>query len=307
MKQKIYILGLITALLTLTGSVFKINHYPGAGILLSAGIILFVLVFIPAALMNHYKSGDNKKYLTLYLTTWLTCLVVFTAMLFKLQHWPGAGLLLTIAIPFPYLVFLPVFLAVTSKEKSISIYDITFVLLLLVLNSVFSGMLSLNPTKERIDSAYLISAEYNIQEQMLSDIADSDKKGIAGEKIDALVDLLTGYQQAMLSEEGLTIHDWVLDAGNLNYPDRSGYSAYFLGSEGINDSRLFNGLKELAAILKEIPYKNSISEILYPLFELNQVNHIDWNSNVFEQKSHVWTLADIDQLQSILLSIKATL
>ena len=32
MKQKIYILGVITAMIVFTGTIFKINHYPGAAI-----------------------------------------------------------------------------------------------------------------------------------------------------------------------------------------------------------------------------------------------------------------------------------
>ena len=59
-------------------------------------------------------------------------------MLFKIQHWPGAGKLLMIALPFPYVVFLPVFLAVTSRNKSFSINNTVFVLFLLAGISVFS-------------------------------------------------------------------------------------------------------------------------------------------------------------------------
>jgi hypothetical protein len=35
--------------------------------------------------------------------------------LFKIMHWPGAGIFLMVALPFPFLVFLPVYLYVTSR------------------------------------------------------------------------------------------------------------------------------------------------------------------------------------------------
>ena len=42
MKQKIYIFGVITSLVVFTGAIFKVNHFPGAGILLTLGLIVFL-------------------------------------------------------------------------------------------------------------------------------------------------------------------------------------------------------------------------------------------------------------------------
>lgn len=144
MRQKIYLIGIIDTFIILTGAIFKIMHWPGAGILMTFGFAALVLIFIPMALINNYRSGDNKEYLSLYIVTWLTCLVVFTSMIFKIQHWPGAGVGLLIAMPFPYLFFLPVFLIVTRKNQNFNIYNTVCVLLLLVINSVFSALLALN-------------------------------------------------------------------------------------------------------------------------------------------------------------------
>jgi hypothetical protein len=143
MKQKIYILGVITAMIVFTGTIFKINHYAGAGILLIIGISSLVLLFLPLALENNYRVAENRKNLLIYIITYNTCFVVFTSMLFKLLHWPHAGTILTIAIPFPYVVFLPVFIIITSKDKNFNIYNTVFVLILLALNSVLSGLLAL--------------------------------------------------------------------------------------------------------------------------------------------------------------------
>jgi len=117
MKQKLYIAGMVTVLIIFTGAIFKVNHFPGAGYLLILGIAALVLYFLPASLINIYKSEDNRKNILLYLVTYLTCFILFTSMLFKIQHWQYAGLMLSIALPFPYLVFLPVFIVVTSKDN----------------------------------------------------------------------------------------------------------------------------------------------------------------------------------------------
>ena len=109
MKQKIYILGLLTTLFISLGAIFKVNHWPAAAHLLILGIFLLVFVFVPVALRNLYKAEGNRHNLPLYWATWLTCLVIFIGMLFKILHWPNAGIFLLIALPFPYIIFLPVF------------------------------------------------------------------------------------------------------------------------------------------------------------------------------------------------------
>src|SRR5512133_2112213 len=126
MKQKLYISGLVNLFVILAGTVFKLNHFPGAGILLTIGIVSFVLIFIPLALISSYRNSENGSKL-LYIFTGITCFVVFTAMLFKIMHWPFAGIALTIALPFPFVVFLPVFIAVTSGDGKFSIYNTVFV------------------------------------------------------------------------------------------------------------------------------------------------------------------------------------
>ena len=110
MKQKIYILGIVSAMVLITGAMFKVQHWPGAGVLITAGTVLLLTVFLPAALINHYRVNGNKQYKLLYITIYVTCFVVFTAMLFKIQHWPFAGYLVLIGVPFPFVVFLPVWL-----------------------------------------------------------------------------------------------------------------------------------------------------------------------------------------------------
>ncbi|MGE5432820.1 MAG: hypothetical protein ACM3QX_17185 [Syntrophomonadaceae bacterium] len=140
MKQKLYTAGLINIIVILTGAIFKISHLPGAGIIFTLGMVSFVLLVMPASLVSVYR--EKRENGLLYLITGMTCFVVFTAMLFKIMHWPFAGTALTIAIPFPYLVFLPVFIYSTSRNSSFSLYSTVLVLFLIALNSVFNVLLA---------------------------------------------------------------------------------------------------------------------------------------------------------------------
>ena len=162
MKQKIYILGIATAMIVFLGTLFKINHWAGAGILLMAGIFILVFVFMPMALINSYKAEGNRSNRILYFITWLTSLVVFISILFKVQHWPGAGYLMMVSIPFPFVVFLPVFLFVTSRNKDHSIYNTVYMLFLLMVISCFTVLLALNVSKEKMALSLGISRNYTL-------------------------------------------------------------------------------------------------------------------------------------------------
>ena len=61
MKQKIYILGVISAMIVFAGTIFKINHYPGAGILIIAGIASLLLLFLPLALDKSLQGRREQE------------------------------------------------------------------------------------------------------------------------------------------------------------------------------------------------------------------------------------------------------
>ena len=254
MKQRIYILGVITAMIVFTGTIFKINHYPGAAILIIAGIVSLVLLFLPLALTNHYRANGNGKSLLLYIVTYITCFVVFTGMLFKLMHWPYAGIFLTIALPFPYVVFLPVFLGVTSKDKDFNIYNTVFVLLLLALNSVFFGLLALNVTSERISDSYQLSRNYINQQKGLSLLPGTDTKSVVNIKIDEVIKIVNECQEKVLELDGKTLEQWKNDPGNLIRPDIRGSAATGLGDKGEQSGiKMKNEIEELIKLMAVTP------------------------------------------------------
>ena len=65
MKKLIYISGIIAAIVLTIGTSFKIQHWPGAGILLTISITFFTLFFIPAALLT---TINMKKRMPIYIS-----------------------------------------------------------------------------------------------------------------------------------------------------------------------------------------------------------------------------------------------
>jgi hypothetical protein len=247
MKQKLYILGVISAMIISTGLILKVEHWPMGQILITAGTLIFVLIFLPAALINSYKAEGNNQNRLLYIVTYITCFVVFTGILFKIQHWPFAGIALSIALLFPYIVFLPVFLAVTAKNKNSNIYNTVFVLMLLALNSVFSCMLALNVSKEVINDSYNLSQDYRRQEAALIQFPVRYQQSTVNLKIDEVLKIVNEYQDKILKQEGLSREQWNSNPGNLWRPEARGVAAEAI----LNPDGPFPG-NELQTALKNL-------------------------------------------------------
>ena len=253
MKQKIYILGVITTIILTTGAILKVNHWPAAGILLTAGTLILVLIFIPVALIDNYKTEGNSKNRMLYIVTGITCFVVFTGMLFKLMHWPHAGIALIIALPFPFIVFLPVFLIVTSRNKNFNIYNTIFVLLLLAINSVFSALLSLNVSLDTIIDSYSISRDYNKVEAAMAELPLNKETSAVNMKIDEIIRITDNYQDLILNHEGMTREQWKNNPGNLLRAVSPDVAASVLADNGEMPAglKLQKALSELVDLMKQ--------------------------------------------------------
>jgi hypothetical protein len=310
MKQKIYLLGLLTAIVVVLGCLFKISHWPGAGVLLMLGIFLLVFLFLPLALRNHYLGAGNRKNMLLHIITWVTCLVVFVAMLFKVMHWPGAGVALIIALPFPYMVFLPAYIFTAARNRDSNIHNTVYVLLLLAGFSVFSLLLALNVSKERIDDSMQLSDSYNRVEVMLDDIPSAAGQSSVTNKIDEILSIIDDYQRRIFSIEGMSEEDWNNDPWNFPFPEKTSVADKALFIEGENpsyDTRLQTGLGELVSVLQKYASDEEIAGKIPLIFDFYETpdNDLGWTEDMFVRSPRVWSLIYLDALETNLKLIRA--
>ncbi|MGM0408963.1 MAG: hypothetical protein ACQERU_13365 [Bacteroidota bacterium] len=148
MKKTIYISGVIIANLLVIGCIFKVNHWPGAGVALTLSLLLLCFWFLPVALINHYKGQKIKTAKWLYIAAFISFFMVFISALFKIQHWHGAGLLLLIGVPIPFLLYLPVFIFHSVKNKEQSPVNFTAIILGLIFIAVLGVLLSINVSND---------------------------------------------------------------------------------------------------------------------------------------------------------------
>ncbi len=313
MKQKIYITGLITTMIVFLGGIFKVNHWPGAGVMLIIGMLMLIFLFLPLALINHYKAEGSRQNLLLYIVTWLTCFVVFGSMLFKIQHWPFAGKLLMIALPFPYVVFLPVFLAVTAKNRTFNIHNTVFVLFLLSGISVFSVLLSLNVSKERIDDSLNLSRNYNRVEQVLDKIPAHAGDNAVNRKIDNLIGVIDDYQSRIFAAEGITESDWESDPWSfpkLESTDVASGALITGGKEPSLDLTLQSGLKDFISLLETTAGYEELAKAAPGIFEYEDYPDArpdEWTRQMFGVNSRAWSMIYLDGLETNLKLLRTSL
>lgn len=157
MKKFIYISGIASVNLMLFGALLKVLHLYGGGVLLTISILVFCVVFLPLALISSFKSQDERTLKWLYVITFIVFFIDLMGALFKLQHWPGASWLMLVGLPLPFVLFLPVYLYQTRKNKDKSVLNNLSVMFGLTFLAVFSVLLTLNVSSTFLENIALNS------------------------------------------------------------------------------------------------------------------------------------------------------
>jgi len=139
MKNFTYRFGLISTFILLVGAVFKRLHWPGAGILITLGLLFIMFVFLPLYLYGNYKEQSERKSPVYQIVGYITLLFLLAAAMFKIQHWQGAGLIIEIAMAVLMIGFLPLYVANAFQKasKRVNLPYIIMVVVGIVLISFF--------------------------------------------------------------------------------------------------------------------------------------------------------------------------
>jgi hypothetical protein len=310
MKQKIYIFGIVSAMILILGTMFKVQHWPGAGIMISAGTVLLLTLFLPAALINHYRVNGNKQYKLLYITTYITCFVVFTAMLFKIQHWPFAGYAVLIGVPFPFVVFLPVWLYETSKIKNFDINNTVYILFLLALQAVFSVLLALNVTREKIDYTLQLTNQLSSFNSKIESLNVVSEKSAVVRSADEVLTQIDACRQILFTRTEITrkgLNEGLV--GNRYLDSRDIPMDLLLASSVPSPAeKLSSALNNFIAEITKLPEGQPIAKEAMSLFDLNNVpgDESAWQFRKFQGIYLTWDLVELDAMENYVRVIKAS-
>ena len=170
MKKFMYILGTIAPSLLILGALFKLQHWPGASILIVLGAFLLGAVYLPVfamVSMRDTRKKDKRVNKTLYLTGVITGFIFITGVLFKIMHWPGAGVALLSSVVLAVAVFIPVLVVHALKDKENQLQNFSILIFVLSFMAVNIMVFALRTSKNVLHSMR-VSAIVNMKtNQML--------------------------------------------------------------------------------------------------------------------------------------------
>lgn len=80
-------------ILFVVGVPFKIMHWPGAGVLMTLAVSILCLGYLPLQLIRERRETTSTLKVAYLIFRFIALFLILTAFLFKVQHWPGAGVL----------------------------------------------------------------------------------------------------------------------------------------------------------------------------------------------------------------------
>jgi hypothetical protein len=164
MKKFMYILGTIAPSLLIIGAIFKLQHWPGAGVLIVLGSFLLAAVYLPVfamVSMRDTRKREKKVNKTLYVVGVITGFIFITGVLFKIMHWPGAGVSLTVSVLLTVVLFIPVLVVHALKDKENQVQNFSILIFVLSFMAVNIMVFALKVSKNVL-SSMVVSAKVNM-------------------------------------------------------------------------------------------------------------------------------------------------
>jgi hypothetical protein len=190
MKKVMIISGAFSAFTFTIGSLFKIMHWPGAALLLQAGIVFFCFLFLPILSILKVKEQKQRKDKLLIGIATIFAIVICLATLFKVMHWPFATMLWSSSLGILFFLFLPIFFFGGIRNPETKTNTIISSILILTAGGllfILTNLRASHVTEEAVfnsDDQLLASYAY-LSEQKSSDSL-SENQQLLTKKADAL-------------------------------------------------------------------------------------------------------------------------
>lgn len=162
----LFISGFVTGMLFIFGTLFKIQHWPQAGIILSLSVFFAAFFFIPSLVLNRFADPDKKPKRIIYILGAAGSILYVAGILLRIQHWPLASLFMVLSLIILFMVVLPWYTRITWKDE----VNISAVFIFLIIGSLLiivpGALINLN-LRNMYNEGYF---PHLVQEERLYDI-----------------------------------------------------------------------------------------------------------------------------------------
>lgn len=160
MKNTLKISGIISAVFTLFGAMFKTMHWPGAGPLIVVGGLMFSLIFLPLMIVLKFKDEESKTDKWVFAFGFLMAMGAATGIIFKIMHWPGANLMMRWSTTFFLFGYVPLYYITRIRRPEIKFNTTINAVLMMACGGMMYALFNLNPSRmlqESINASYVFT------------------------------------------------------------------------------------------------------------------------------------------------------
>lgn len=147
MKKTLMYSGLLASVFTLIGSLFKIMHWPGAGVSLLLGIGIFSLLFLPLMIVLKFRDEEIRQDKVVMSFGLLIGMLTSFGFLFKIMHWPYANIMLQSGLMTFTFLYVPVYFLTRFRRPELRFNTIINSVLMFACGGLLFAMYNLNKTK----------------------------------------------------------------------------------------------------------------------------------------------------------------
>lgn len=118
MKKTMYLTSVLVTAFMILFSLFKIFHLPGAAVFLLTTVVLFSLLFLPLVILIKLKDDSRKTEKMVFSFGFLLGISTSIGVLFKLMHWPYAGILMLSGVSIFTFIYVPLYYITQSRTTN---------------------------------------------------------------------------------------------------------------------------------------------------------------------------------------------
>ncbi len=292
MKKFMYILGTIAPSILIVGAILKLQHWPGANVSIAFGTFLLAVVYLPVFAMvsiRDTREKGKKVNKPLYVTGVITGFIFLTGILFKVMHWPGAGIALTVSVLIIVAVFIPILVAQALRDKENQLQNFSILIFILAMMAVNIMVFAVKVSKNVLSSMVVTTEENMATCDIITSRNAQILNGIQNEEADLIAQKtqdLDQYIQNVIAEIVLATHednrgavsmDKQIDLKKAIYlDDHNSTDLVIFG----NDKSQGKGEELLKAIdeYKELLMSHAspgLEEVIYQMLDTSQPENID--------------------------------
>ena len=164
MKKFMYILGMIAPAMLITGTIFKTQHWYGAGVLLTLSLFILGAIYLPVFVMvkiRDTRKEGKKVNMPMYIFGLIAGIIFIAGAMFKIQHWPGAGIMISLSGLVTVLIFIPILVVQALKDKENQVQNFTILIFVLCFVAITFMMYALRVSKNVL-TAFSVATEGHI-------------------------------------------------------------------------------------------------------------------------------------------------